>query len=154
MSSWFGGSRRRTPQQPASSNHNTFHQEGTIECRACGTEQPYTNHRCMECGEDPWAEPQAGWGGVPQPSAPPPAYGAASEQGLGAAGRELLVDSMTTPPSQAAIDAITGMGIEESWARLALSRCNNDAERAITFCFENDMPTLVANAPRGGGGGG
>ena len=33
--------------------------QGTICCRSCGTEQPFTEHTCIQCGLDPWAEPPA-----------------------------------------------------------------------------------------------
>lgn len=36
-------------------------EEGTVECRTCGTEQPFTRHQCMECGKDPWATPEPGF---------------------------------------------------------------------------------------------
>lgn len=142
MASWFGGRRGGQRQQAGNARVNPhshhFNNQGTIECLSCGTVQPYTLHRCMECGEDPWAEPAAGWAGVPQPSAPPSPYGAASEPST--------QSSAPPPPATSEVGAIVAMGIEESWARLALSRCNNNTERAIAFCFENDMATLVAAA--------
>lgn len=68
MAFFFGKSKKK---QPPTKTH--FSVEGLIECRSCGTEQPYTNHVCMECGQDPWATPSEGWqvpGTVPLPGSP------------------------------------------------------------------------------------
>jgi Ca2+-binding EF-hand superfamily protein len=112
--------------------------QGTICCRSCGTEQPFTEHTCIECGLDPWAEPPA------TSETRSAQSGTGSGGGPGSSGTAYSSSSMDAGAVAIAVDTMAGMGLDREWAVLALSRCGNDVQRATEFCFSNDMAVLVA----------
>ena len=64
--------------------------------------------------------------------------------GTSSASTGVAATSAGAAPAAPAVDpahlsSMMDMGLEESWCRLALRRCNNDPQAAISFCFENDM---------------
>eukprot|EP00613_Pedinella_sp_CCMP2098_P075679 CAMPEP_0171935788 /NCGR_PEP_ID=MMETSP0993-20121228/33246_1 /TAXON_ID=483369 /ORGANISM="non described non described, Strain CCMP2098" /LENGTH=426 /DNA_ID=CAMNT_0012576801 /DNA_START=30 /DNA_END=1307 /DNA_ORIENTATION=+ len=147
----FGGGSASKP----TASQGPLHEEGTVECRTCGTEQPFTRHRCMECGKDPWATPEEGF-------SPESSSGGRRKGDLGNAAAALpplpAVPSLPSAPpvlsvidrmqlaDQESVRLITSQGVSEEWARFALASCRGDVDASVCFLFSTDVEAALRAA--------
>jgi len=124
----------------AEASHHGLHPGGDVECKTCRTRQPFKNHICIECGKDPWKDPNQLASFDEEEFAPLPQLPSAPILRNDENHNDHVINNND-------LIQMKESGIKEEWAIYALKKFNGNVEMAYGYVIDNsnEMNEIIQN---------